>query len=55
VLGHEHYYQRFGFSTEKARHLASPFPPAAFMALELAEGALVGVHGTVRYAAAFGL
>jgi putative acetyltransferase len=55
VLGHEHYYPRFGFSTEKACHLSSPFPPEAFMALELAEGALVGVRGTVRYAAAFGL
>jgi putative acetyltransferase len=55
VLGHEHYYPRFGFSTEKARYLSSPFPPEAFMALELVEGALVGVRGTVRYAAAFGL
>src|ERR1700733_6030988 len=35
VLGHERYYPRFGFSCEKARHLASPFPPEAFMALEL--------------------
>ena len=55
VLGHEHYYPRFGFSTDKARHLASPFPPEAFMALELLEGALAGIHGTVRYPAAFGL
>ena len=55
VLGHRLYYPRFGFSPEKARHLASPFPPDAFMALELCEGALAGVHGTVRYPAAFGL
>ncbi|HTS51359.1 MAG TPA: N-acetyltransferase [Bryobacteraceae bacterium] len=55
VLGHPHYYPRFGFSCEKARHLASPFPPEAFMALELADGALAGVHGAVRYPAAFGL
>jgi putative acetyltransferase len=55
VLGHEHYYPRFGFSAEKARHLASPFPPEAYMALELNDGALDGVRGAVRYPAAFGL
>jgi putative acetyltransferase len=55
VLGHKHYYPRFGFSSEKARHLASPFPSEAFMALELSDGALAGIHGTVRYPAAFGL
>ena len=55
VLGHEHYYPRFGFSSEKARDLTSPFPPEAFMALELFDGALAGVHGAVRYPAAFGL
>jgi putative acetyltransferase len=55
VLGHKDYYPRFGFSPEKARYLASPFPPEAFMALELADGALAGVRGPVRYAAAFGL
>jgi putative acetyltransferase len=55
VLGHQHYYPRFGFSSEKARHLASPFPTDAFMALELSDGALAEVHGTVRYPSAFGL
>jgi putative acetyltransferase len=55
VLGHERYYPRFGFSCEKARHLASPFPPEAYMALELSDGALAGIHGAVRYPAAFGL
>lgn len=55
VLGHKHYYPRFGFSSEKARYLASPFPPEAFMALELSDGALSGVNGAVRYPAAFGL
>lgn len=55
VLGHEHYYPRFGFSVEKARRLKSPFPPEAYMALELSAGALEGVEGAVRYAAAFGL
>jgi putative acetyltransferase len=55
VLGHTKYYPRFGFSPEKARYLASPFPPEAFMALELSDGALAGIHGTVRYPSAFGL
>jgi putative acetyltransferase len=55
VLGHKEYYPRFGFTSEKARYLASPFPPEAFMALELADGALDGVRGTVMYPRAFGL
>jgi putative acetyltransferase len=55
VLGHEQYYPRFGFSSELARCLVSPFPPEAFMALELSEGALAGVRGAVQYSPAFGL
>ena len=55
VLGHEHYYPRFGFSTELARRLSSPFPPEAYMALELQSGGLDGVAGRVKYARAFGL
>ncbi len=55
VLGHKQYYPRFGFSCKKARRLTSPFPPEVFMALELADGALAGVHGAVRYPSAFGL
>jgi len=55
VLGHKEYYPRFGFSVEKARYLASPFPAEAFMAMELADEALAGVRGSVRYASAFGL
>ncbi len=35
VVGHPDYYPRFGFSTDTARSLASPFPVEAFMALEL--------------------
>jgi putative acetyltransferase len=53
VLGHKEYYPRFGFSPEKARYLESPFPPGAFMALELSPGALDGVRGPVRYPSAF--
>lgn len=55
VLGHPDYYPRFGFSSEKARPLESPFAPEAFMALELTPGALNGICGKVKYAAAFGL
>jgi putative acetyltransferase len=55
VLGHPGYYPRFGFSSEKARSLESPFPAEAFMAIELRQGALDGVIGKVKYPAAFGL
>jgi putative acetyltransferase len=55
VLGHPDYYPRFGFSVERARCLESPFPPEAFMAMELIPGALAGIQGKVRYPNAFGL
>jgi putative acetyltransferase len=55
VLGHRTYYARFGFSIEKASCLTSPFPPEAFMALELRPGALDGIRGKVKYPEAFGL
>jgi putative acetyltransferase len=55
VLGHREYYPRFGFSTEKARRIESPFPADAYMALELSAGALEGVRGRVKYPKAFGL
>ena len=55
VLGDPAYYSRFGFSVEQARALESPFPPEAFMALELSAGALKGVRGKVRYPSSFGL
>ena len=55
VVGHPDYYPRFGFSTEKAQSLESPFPAEAFMAIELNTGALDGVQGSVVYPAAFGI
>jgi putative acetyltransferase len=55
VLGPPDYYPRFGFSSDRARGLKSPFPGDSFMALELVPGALDGVRGTVRYPDAFGL
>lgn len=53
VLGHPGYYPRFGFSADRARHLEAPFSGPAFMALELAPGALDGAAGQVTYPAAF--
>jgi putative acetyltransferase len=55
VVGHPGYYPRFGFSSDRARALTSPFPADVFMALELVPGALDGISGSVRYPAAFGL
>ena len=55
VVGHRDYYPRFGFSHEIARTLESPFSGESFMAMELSPGALDGVHGWVKYPAAFGL
>ena len=55
VLGDPQYYRGFGFSTERARMLHTPFPADALMALELVPNALDGVRGAVRYPAAFGV
>lgn len=55
VLGPSDYYQRFGFSIEKASFIESPFNPKSFMALELKPHALEGIRGKVRYPDAFGL
>jgi putative acetyltransferase len=53
VVGHPAYYERFGFSGQKARALRSVYAGEAFMALELTPGALDGVTGDVQYARAF--
>jgi putative acetyltransferase len=55
VVGHPGYYPRLGFESASAEQLESPFPPHAFMALELAPGALEGLVGRVRYPRAFGV
>jgi putative acetyltransferase len=49
VLGHQHYYPRFGFSADLAKPLESPYAGDSFMALELVPGALAGVRGRVEY------
>jgi putative acetyltransferase len=56
VLGHPPYYPRFGFAPAARWGLtfADAPPRDAFMALELAPGALAGARGAVRYAPEFG-
>ena len=55
VVGHPDYYPRFGFSTDRAKFLRSPFPSEAFMAMELSMGALDGIQGSVVYPPPFGI
>jgi len=51
LLGDPRYYRRFGFRPGATLGLACEFaaPEEAFMATELAPGALAGVTGTARY------
>ena len=51
VLGHEHYYPKFGFVPTNKWNINSPFevPTNVFMGLELMEGGLKNVSGTVKY------
>ncbi|MCI5107189.1 MAG: N-acetyltransferase [Pseudomonadales bacterium] len=51
VLGHPHYYPRFGFRAASEFGLVCDYevPAEAFMALELQPGSLAGVSGTVHY------
>jgi putative acetyltransferase len=51
LLGDPGYYRRFGFRTAATLGLECEFdaPEEAFMALELAPGALSGASGLVRY------
>jgi putative acetyltransferase len=54
VLGHPHFYPRFGFSAKLASALASPFGGGdSWMALELVPRALDHVSGQVVYPAPF--
>lgn len=55
VLGHENYYPRFGFKPASKWGIKSPFDvlDESFMALELKDGSLDGVAGTVVYAKEF--
>lgn len=51
VLGHEHFYPRFGFEPARKWNIRAPFdvPEAVFMATELVKGGLTGVSGVVEY------
>lgn len=55
VVGHPHFYRRFGFTPAASLGLASVYSGAgdAFMALELTAGALRGRTGVVEYPAEF--
>lgn len=55
VLGHPDYYPRFGFVPASRFGVTSVYdaPDDAFMAQELAPGALAGLAGTVHYHRAF--
>ncbi|WP_353184101.1 N-acetyltransferase [Parapedobacter lycopersici] len=57
LLGHENYYPKFGYRLAREFGIALPFevPDENCMAIELIEGALQHVSGTVKYPAAFGL
>lgn len=55
VLGNPDIYTRFGFVQASEFGIEAPFdvPVENFMALPLYKGALVGINGTVKYAAPF--
>lgn len=55
VLGHAHYYPKFGFKRASLWNIRSPFPvpDEVFMAKELTEGGLTGVEGLVIYSPEF--
>ena len=55
VLGHPHYYPRFGFLPSVKFGITSEYdvPADVFMVKELREGALHGITGTIKYHQAF--
>lgn len=57
VLGHEHYYPKFGFVPAWKWNITCPcdVPAGLFMALELVTGGLTGVSGIVQYPSEFGM
>lgn len=56
VLGHEHYYPKFGFEPAEKWGIMPPFevPANVFMAIELKEDGLKDISGTVIYPQEFG-
>jgi len=57
VLGHEHYYPKFGFVAAEKWNIKAPFkvPTNVFMGLEILVDGLKGVSGTVKYPKEFEL
>ncbi|WP_337873456.1 N-acetyltransferase [Ignavibacterium sp.] len=55
VLGHKHYYPKFGFIPADKWNIKSPYnvPKEAFMALELTADGLKNVSGLVEYSMEF--
>lgn len=53
VLGDPVYYGRFGFKSDLARHVETPYPGPAFQALELVPDAVKSYRGAVVYPDAF--
>lgn len=51
VLGHEHYYPKFGFEPAEKWNIKAPFdiPSEVFMAIELVKDGLKNISGTVIY------
>jgi putative acetyltransferase len=51
VLGHPHYYPRFGFTPAKLHGIVweHDAPDEAFMVKEIQEGALAQIRGVVKY------
>jgi putative acetyltransferase len=49
VVGHENFYPRFGFSSQMAECLKSPFSGPFFMVLPLKRGIFDGFEGNVIY------
>lgn len=51
VLGHEHYYPKFGFVPAEKWQIKAPFdvPSNVFMGIELVKDGLKGISGTVEY------
>jgi putative acetyltransferase len=56
VLGHAHFYPRFGFVPAARHALRSEYdvPDDVFMVTELMDGSLRGASGLIRYDEAFG-
>jgi len=53
VLGEPHYYQRFGFSLQRARLVETPWSGPHLMAIEFVPASLGTDPGVARYAPAF--